>query len=76
MCLLRTKRGQIMRFEIIVSLFATMIISAILTPFVRRISFKVGAIDKPTARRVNKVPMPTWGDWQSSLPSISHYFSY
>lgn len=61
MCLLRTKRGQIMRFEIIVSLFATMIISAILTPFVRRISFKVGAIDKPTARRVNKVPMPTMG---------------
>ncbi|MBF7102746.1 glycosyltransferase family 4 protein [Pediococcus pentosaceus] len=50
-----------MRFEIIVSLFATMIISAILTPFVRRISFKVGAIDKPTARRVNKVPMPTMG---------------
>ncbi|CCG91014.1 UDP-N-acetylmuramyl pentapeptide phosphotransferase UDP-N-acetylglucosamine-1-phosphate transferase [Pediococcus pentosaceus] len=38
-----------------------MIISAILTPFVRRISFKVGAIDKPTARRVNKVPMPTMG---------------
>lgn len=61
MCLLQTKRGQIMRFEIIVSLFATMIISAILTPFVRRISFKVGAIDKPTARRVNKVPMPTMG---------------
>lgn len=61
MCLLRIKRGQIMRFEIIVSLFATMIISAILTPFVRRISFKVGAIDKPTARRVNKVPMPTMG---------------
>lgn len=61
MCLLRTKRGQIMRFEIIVSLFATMIISAILTPFVRKISFKVGAIDKPTARRVNKVPMPTMG---------------
>ncbi|WP_057802193.1 glycosyltransferase family 4 protein [Pediococcus stilesii] len=50
-----------MRFEIIVSLFATMIISAILTPFVRRISFKVGAVDKPTARRVNKVPMPTMG---------------
>jgi UDP-GlcNAc:undecaprenyl-phosphate GlcNAc-1-phosphate transferase len=50
-----------MKFEIIVSLFATMIISAILTPFVRRISFKVGAVDKPTARRVNKVPMPTMG---------------
>lgn len=50
-----------MRFEIVVSLFATMIISAILTPFVRRIAFKIGAVDKPNARRVNKVPMPTLG---------------
>lgn len=50
-----------MRFEIVVSLFATMIISAILTPFVRRIAFKIGAVDKPNARRVNKVPMPTMG---------------
>ncbi|MCC3238342.1 undecaprenyl/decaprenyl-phosphate alpha-N-acetylglucosaminyl 1-phosphate transferase, partial [Pediococcus acidilactici] len=41
-----------MRFEIVVSLFATMIISAILTPFVRRIAFKIGAVDKPNARRV------------------------
>ncbi len=50
-----------MRFEIVVSLFATMIISAILTPFVRRIAFKIGAVDKPNARRVNKVQMPTMG---------------
>ena len=50
-----------MRFEIVVSLFATMIISAILTPFVRRIAFKIGAVDKPNARLVNKVPMPTMG---------------
>ena len=50
-----------MRFEIIVSLVATMIISAILTPFVRKLAFKVGAVDKPNNRRVNKVPMPTIG---------------
>ena len=50
-----------MRFNIIVGLFATMIISAVLTPFVRRIAFKIGAVDKPTKRRVNKVPMPTMG---------------
>lgn len=50
-----------MRFEIIVSLFATMLISAVLTPFVRRLSFWVGAVDQPNARRVNKVPMPTMG---------------
>ncbi|WP_412988656.1 glycosyltransferase family 4 protein [Pediococcus siamensis] len=50
-----------MRFEIIVSLFATAIISAVLTPFVRRLAFKVGAVDEPSARRVNKIPMPTMG---------------
>ncbi|KRN20995.1 hypothetical protein IV79_GL000220 [Pediococcus claussenii] len=50
-----------MRFEIIVSLFATMIISAVLTPFVRRFAFLIGAVDEPSARRVNKVPMPTMG---------------
>ncbi|GAX06446.1 UDP-phosphate N-acetyl-glucosaminyl transferase [Secundilactobacillus pentosiphilus] len=50
-----------MKFEIIVSLVATMILSAILTPFVRKLAFRVGAIDKPNARRVNKVPMPTMG---------------
>ncbi len=50
-----------MKFEIIVSLFATMIISAVLTPFVRRLAFQIGAVDKPNQRRVNKVPMPTLG---------------
>ncbi|KRM93447.1 glycosyltransferase family 4 protein [Lentilactobacillus senioris] len=50
-----------MRFEIIVSLVATMIISAILTPFVRKLAFRVGAVDTPNNRRVNKVPMPTIG---------------
>lgn len=65
-----------MRFEIVVSLFATMIISAILTPFVRRIAFKIGAVDKPNARRVNKVPMPTMGGLASSWHLISHFFSY
>ncbi|MFC6259972.1 glycosyltransferase family 4 protein [Levilactobacillus fujinensis] len=50
-----------MKFEIIVSLFATMIISAVLTPFVRRFAFQIGAVDKPNQRRVNKIPMPTIG---------------
>ncbi|WP_283678071.1 MraY family glycosyltransferase [Lentilactobacillus sp. Marseille-Q4993] len=50
-----------MKFEIIVFLFATMLLSALLTPFVRKLAFKVGAVDKPNARRVNKIPMPTIG---------------
>lgn len=48
-------------YRILASLFATIILSAILTPFVRKLAFKIGAIDKPNARRVNKVPMPTMG---------------
>lgn len=48
-------------YRIIASLFATMLLSAILTPLMRRVAFKVGAVDKPNARRVNKVPMPTMG---------------
>lgn len=50
-----------MKFEIIVSLFATMILSAILTPFIRKLAFAVGAEDRPNKRRVNKIPMPTIG---------------
>ncbi|MHA8110731.1 glycosyltransferase family 4 protein [Lactobacillaceae bacterium Melli_B4] len=50
-----------MKLKIIVCLFATMIISAILTPFIRKLAFKIGAEDDPNKRRVNKVPMPTLG---------------
>lgn len=48
-------------FSIIVKLFFTMIIAAIITPFVRKIAFILGAVDNPNARRVNKKPMPTMG---------------
>lgn len=48
-------------YRIIASFFATMLIAAALTPFVRKLAFKVGTVDKPNARRVNKVPMPTMG---------------
>ncbi|KRN12728.1 glycosyl transferase family 4 [Fructilactobacillus fructivorans] len=42
-------------------MFATTIMSAVLTPFIRILAFKIGAIDKPNKRRVNKIPMPTLG---------------
>ena len=48
-------------FQVIVKLFLTMIIAAFLTPFVRRLAYVLGAIDKPSARRVNTHPMPTMG---------------
>ncbi|QBP18819.1 glycosyltransferase family 4 protein [Acetilactobacillus jinshanensis] len=50
-----------MKFKIIVCLFATMLISAILTPFVRALAFKIGGVDTPNKRRMNKIPMPTLG---------------
>ncbi|KRL63879.1 glycosyltransferase family 4 protein [Lactobacillus psittaci] len=48
-------------FAIIVKLFFLVIISALITPFIRRLAFVLGAVDNPNARRVNKRPMPTIG---------------
>ena len=48
-------------FRILLSLIATVILSALLTPLIRQIALKIGAVDKPNARRVNKVAMPTMG---------------
>lgn len=48
-------------FKIIVKLFLTMIISAFITPFIRRLAYVLGAVDKPNKRRVNTHPMPTMG---------------
>ncbi|KRL04848.1 undecaprenyl-phosphate alpha-N-acetylglucosaminephosphotransferase [Liquorilactobacillus oeni DSM 19972] len=38
-----------------------MVLSFILTPLIRKLAVKIGAVDSPNARRVNKVPMPTMG---------------
>lgn len=48
-------------FQIIVKIFLLVIISAAITPFIRRLAFVLGAVDNPNARRVNKKPMPTIG---------------
>ncbi|WP_105206834.1 glycosyltransferase family 4 protein [Streptococcus suis] len=45
----------------IMVIITTMVISAIATPLVRFLSFKVRAVDNPNARRINKVPMPSAG---------------
>ncbi|MFI3731011.1 MraY family glycosyltransferase [Vagococcus fluvialis] len=42
-------------------LFLTMILAFLLTPLIKKLSFKIGAVDKPNSRRVNKVAMPTAG---------------
>ncbi|HFI0265181.1 TPA: glycosyltransferase family 4 protein [Streptococcus suis] len=45
----------------IMVIIATMVVAAVATPLVRFLSFKVGAVDNPNARRINKVPMPSAG---------------
>ncbi|MBM7643243.1 glycosyltransferase family 4 protein [Streptococcus loxodontisalivarius] len=47
--------------EYVLVLIGTFLISLCLTPIVRFISFRVGAVDNPNARRINKKPMPSAG---------------
>lgn len=47
--------------KIFAAFIATILISALLVPIVRRLAFKLGAVDKPNARRINKKTMPTMG---------------
>ncbi|MHC5269062.1 glycosyltransferase family 4 protein [Enterococcus sp. LJL98] len=48
-------------FQFIIRLFLTMLLSAILTPLIKLLAFKMGAVDAPGERRINKKTMPTAG---------------
>ncbi|WP_159564104.1 glycosyltransferase family 4 protein [Streptococcus halichoeri] len=48
-------------FDYVLVLIGALLISLVLTPLVRLLAFKVGAVDYPNARRINKVPMPSSG---------------
>ncbi|MGT2906942.1 glycosyltransferase family 4 protein [Streptococcus dentiloxodontae] len=47
--------------EYIFVLIGALFISVLMTPLVRFFAFRVGAVDNPNARRINKVPMPSAG---------------
>ena len=47
--------------QYILVLLATFFMSVFLTPLIRLFSFKIGAVDYPNARRINKKPMPSAG---------------
>lgn len=47
--------------EFVLLLIGTTLISLITTPLMRLIAFKIGAVDNPNARRINKVPMASAG---------------
>ncbi|MGY3703517.1 glycosyltransferase family 4 protein [Vagococcus martis] len=48
-------------FEISFRLVLTMLFSFIITPFIRKLAFVIGAVDQPNKRRINTKPMPTAG---------------
>ncbi|MDN6640049.1 MAG: undecaprenyl/decaprenyl-phosphate alpha-N-acetylglucosaminyl 1-phosphate transferase [Tetragenococcus sp.] len=48
-------------FQFILKLIATMLLSVILTPLLKLLSFKIGAVDRPGERRINDKTMPTAG---------------
>ena len=43
-------------------LIGTFLIAIVATPLVRSLALRVGAVDNPNARRINKKPMPCTGD--------------
>lgn len=48
-------------FKFIIQMFITMILALVLTPLVKMLAFKIGAVDNPNARRINTKPMPSAG---------------
>ena len=48
-------------FTFILQFFITLILSLVLTPIVKALACKIGAVDMPNARRINKKPMPSAG---------------
>lgn len=49
------------KLEYVLVLIGTFLLSLIATPLVRFLAFRVGAVDKPNERRINKVTMPSSG---------------
>lgn len=47
--------------QVLLTWIATIFVSLLMTPVVKKIAFKIGAVDEPDARRVNKKVMPTMG---------------
>ena len=47
--------------EYVLVLIGAFLLSLFLTPIVRFIAFRVGAMENPNARRVNGEPMPSSG---------------
>lgn len=62
--------------EIILIIISTFLFSAIITPFVRKIAFHIGSVDKPNKRRINKVVMPSLGGLAIFLTFLFGYIFF
>lgn len=47
--------------QFVLALVISLAVTAILTPFARRFALRMGLVDVPNPRRINKIPMPTGG---------------
>lgn len=47
--------------QFVQAFFIALVVTASLTPLARRFALKIGLVDQPNPRRINKVPMPTGG---------------
>lgn len=61
-------------FHVLLNLILTVLISLIVTPVIKTISFAIGAVDEPNKRRMNKTPMPTMGGVAIYLSSFLSAF--
>lgn len=48
-------------YQVFINIIMSIIMSIVLTPIVRKLSFSVGAVDKPNKRRMNTDVMPSMG---------------
>ena len=52
---------MLVSFSMVVKFFLTILLSLVLTPIFKIISVQTGMVDKPNARRINEIPMPSAG---------------
>ena len=55
---------------------ASLVVTLLLTPIVREIARKVGMVDKPDPRRINKVPIPRGGGFAIVLGVLVPYAAF
>lgn len=56
--------------------FASLVLTLLLTPLVREMSRRLGMVDKPDPRRINKVPIPRGGGLAIVVGVLLPYFVF